>query len=598
MKQLSTLALSSLFGVLFYLAYYLWWPFVFFVTIPIGLLAGKPLRVFEVVSIGLATTLTWLAVYQYFNTFSELGLAILALYHGVIVALVVLSASWLRKKTGSPMSYIVPVVWVGGEFWRMSGSLGMPFGLLAQPAYEQLWMIQVSDLGGSYVLSFAMAMVGGLLTDLICEKRSTQGLVWNSVKVPVFSVMAAWVFVAAYSTFRLHQSENSMTAGPVLAIIQTDVPTRFDGSMGPGSDPNILMQELLELSTESLTGSEKPEMIIWPESPSGIPPLNREWLGNSPEHQMSQRYKKLIQKWVDQEEIPVLVGSQTVHGEEKRNTALRFDPGTGQLAATQDKIHLFPVGEYLPWEGTFAHKWLEANVAEGRNDWFTPGTSREIFTLANETEASWRYVVGICNEIIYPKDVGTFLPAREDDKKPIGFVVNIANNGGFLRNRAMVHNHYLLPFRAVEGRLGIARSANTGISCFVKPTGEIYGEITNSSGDTWTGKGAPELDHISDVMKFRKEHKGKLSTDPEIREKFMVMVEEIKQLRAEAGISGQRVEPVHLDSRRTLYSRTGDLFGKLTLVILLLGVAGAFWESLRCIGPSLKKKAASRKDTA
>jgi apolipoprotein N-acyltransferase len=49
------------------------------------------------------------------------------------------------------------------------------------------------------------------------------------------------------------------------------------------------------------------------------------------------------------------------------------------------------------------------------------------------------------------------------------------------------------PFRAVEARVGIARSCNTSISGFVKPTGEMYGEVVNARGQSWTGMGAPEL---------------------------------------------------------------------------------------------------------
>lgn len=579
MRLVSTPALALLFGVLFYLGYYAWWPAVFLVVTPLAILAEKRWGFGSFFWIAAVTAVTWLVVYSYFNNFSQSGLVILALYHGLIVALVVLSASWWRRRCGLPMCLVFPFVWVGGEFWRMSGSIGMPFGLLAQPAYEQLWMIQVSDLGGSYVLSFAMAMVGGLLADLIRERFSEGGIKWGKVRVALLSTAGVWIFVAGYGGYRLHESRETMTAGPVLAIVQNDFPNRSDGSLGAGSDTNVLMQELLAFSSESLNGAQRPALVVWPEAPSGIPPLNREWIERAgeepaPEHRLGLRYRDWIQDWVDRHRTPVLLGSQTQHGNETRNTALRFDPGEGQVAKSQHKIHLFPAGEYLPWEGSVVHPWLERVVGQGRGNWITPGEQREIFTLGNEDGEPSKYAVAVCNEIIYPADVGTFHEAGGQDGKPIDFVINIANNGGFLRNHALVHNHILLPFRAVEGRLGIARSANTGISCFVKPTGEVFGEVTNSRGEMWTGKGAPEMTLIEEAIRIQRERGKALSSNSKLRRQFMDLVDEIKALRAEAGVSGQSVRAVYVDSRRTLYSRTGDLFGRVLLGILLVGILG------------------------
>ncbi len=521
--------------------------------------------------------------YFYFRIYTEAGMIILALYHGLIVSLVVLSASWWRRRCHWPMVFVFPMVWVAGEYWRMSGAIGMPLGLLAQPAYEQLWMIQVSDLGGSYVLSFAIAMVGALLADLIVERWSSEKLGKKKILAASTATAAVWMFVGSYGVYRLHQSEQTMTAGPVVTVVQNDVPTWTDGSVGMGMDPNVMVQELLAISTEASRESPPPRLVILPESPSGMPPLNREWFENPdaekfPEYPVSINHRNWIHEWIEQHQIPIIIGSLTRYGNQTRNSALRFDPGKGQLAQSQDKVHLFPAGEFIPWEGTLLHTGLMWAIGGGREDWITPGTSREIIPLENDDHDPWRYVVAVCNEIIYPKDMGTFHPEDEDGGKPFDFVVNIANNGGFQRNHALIHNHIMLPFRAVEGRMGIARSVNTGMSGFIKPTGELYGFVTNSEGQAWTGKGAPEMELIEQATRMRQERAEELSTNPELRKEFMEMVAEIERLRAEAGISGQSTEPVFIDTRRTLYSRTGDLFGKILLGILIVGILGYLWE--------------------
>lgn len=178
---------------------------------------------------------------------------------------------------------------------------------------------------------------------------------------------------------------------------------------------------------------------------------------------------------------------------------------------------------------------------------------------------------------MYPADAGSFHPADERSVKAIDFIINIASNAGFLRNRALTHTNMVLPFRAVEARVGIARSANTGVSCFVKPTGEVYGEIKNAQAQAWTGKGAPELELIAKAIQIRVEQADEFAKNPKLRAEFMKLVDEIKRLRAEVGVSGKSVQAVFVDTRRTLYSRTGDLFGWILLVALIIGILGHLW---------------------
>ena len=94
----------------------------------------------------------------------------------------------------------------------------------------------------------------------------------------------------------------------------------------------------------------------------------------------------------------------------------------------------------------------------------------------------------MCIELCYAESVGTFLQNARGGKAA-DFFVNISNDGIFQRNRAQVWHAAMSSFRAVEARAGIARSSNTGISGFVKPTGEMYGEVVNARGESWTGMG-------------------------------------------------------------------------------------------------------------
>ena len=405
---------------------------------------------------------------------------------------------------------------------------------------------------------------------------------------------AVWLFVGMYGVFRLNESHDTMRPGPVISVVQSDVPTR-PGTLN-GFDPELLVQDLLAFSSEAAASDPKPEMVVWPESPSGMPPLNADWLHytafslqdsqGSPllmnDFGRSQAFARSIQTWVERERTPILLGttgplpSEGAPPEQwdNYNFAIRFNLAAGSQSDEQAKMRLFPVGEYIPWEGSFVHEWLKTMIAREsgfeRTSWLAPGDRRKVFELSSgrttDSVSDWRYAVSICNEIMYPRESAVFLPL-ENEAKPVDFVVNISNHGSFLRNHAMIYHSILPTFRAVEARVGIARSSNTGTSGFVKPTGEIYGEVLNAKGERRTGLGAPEMDLIEEVVRFRMEKGAELAGSQEL-------VAEIKRLRAEAGVSGQSTQTVWVDSRRTLYSQTGDLFGWCCLLVLLTAWAG------------------------
>ena len=90
-------------------------------------------------------------------------------------------------------------------------------------------------------------------------------------------------------------------------------------------------------------------------------------------------------------------------------------------------------------------------------------SGKEITTLNFEP----RFSVLICYEIIFSELVRKFVNSGAK------FIVNITNDAWYGKS-AMPYQHVsIVPFRAVENRVWIARSANTGISCFVNPLGEF-----------------------------------------------------------------------------------------------------------------------------
>ena len=553
--------MSALYAALYLAVFisYTWAPLLLVALTPFALaLCGARKGLPALAIIGVASIVLWFFGNLFFATYNWAAVLALAILHAGIIVACGASLRWWYRSTRLPLALLLPVTFVAGEFLRLLGPLGVPTGLLALSFHRQLWMIQIADLGGIYLLSFAIASVNGALADVVLGG-------WKRARFSVGGVAACWIAIACYGAFRLHESQQTMQPGPVIGVVQSDIP--MTGGIENGYDSHVFLREMLALSDQSAASRPPPQLIVWPEAMEAVPPLNREWLqAPNPDpalHTVSQEFERALRDWTTLANIPLLVGTEAVvpqrdnpKAAEARNSAIRFDPGLGQNAQRQDKQRLFPLGETIPFRGTFIHTLLERSVASHSSvalgAGFTPGEQRHVFELP-ATNAPLHYTVSMCIELCYAESVGTFLQNARGGKAA-DFFVNISNDGIFQRNRAQVWHAAMSSFRAVEARAGIARSSNTGISGFVKPTGEMYGEVVNARGQSWTGLGAPELPRIAALVKFRREHAAEITSDPLVAKKVADEIAAIEGTPPRSRRNRQSTQTVYIDSRRTLYS--------------------------------------------
>jgi apolipoprotein N-acyltransferase len=564
--------------------------------------------------VGLASAVLWFFGNLFYATYNWAAVLALALLHAGIIVACGASLRWWYRATRIPLALLLPITFVAGEFLRLLGPLGVPTGLLALSFHKQLWMIQIADLGGIDLVSFAIASVNGALADVLLAASAGDPLAvgrlgqtparpsqrrWRFTETPynsVAGVAVLWIGIACYGAFRLHESQQTMQPGPIVGVVQSDIP--MTGGIENGFDSHLFLEEMLALSAQSAASNPPPQLIVWPETMAVVPPLNSEWLQtkNVPAASLreSEEFERALRDWTTRAGIPLLVGTRAIvplrdnpKAVDVYNSAIRFDPGLGQNSQRQDKQRLFPLAEFIPWRGTFIHTLLERWLAPHSSvpwsgGWYARGEQRQVFELraTSAANAPLHYAISMCVELCYAESCGTFL-RNAHGGKAADFFVNMSNDGIFQRNRAQVWHAAMSSFRAVEARVGIARSSNTGISGFVKPTGEMYGEVVNTRGQSWTGLGAPELSRIAALVKFRREHADELATNPALAAHVTSEIAAIEELRRAAGVSGQSTQRLYVDSRRTLYSRIGDLFPWLLVIFTGAGFLPPFGQIAR-----------------
>lgn len=163
---------------------------------------------------------------------------------------------------------------------------------------------------------------------------------------------------------------------------------------------------------------------------------------------------------------PVLLGALTYEpdpagGPDARpllyNTALLID-GDGRVLGRYDKNYLLVFGEYIPFGDWFPvlYDWIpEAGH-------FEAGETVETFPFAGANLG-----VMICYEDILPG-----FTARLADKNP-NVIINVTNDAWFGKTAEPWLHLVLAMFRAVENRMWLIRSTNTGVSAYVDAVGRL-----------------------------------------------------------------------------------------------------------------------------
>jgi len=241
----------------------------------------------------------------------------------------------------------------------------------------------------------------------------------------------------------------------------------------------------------------KLDLVVWPETM--VPgTVNREFLEHDPaaldewlgEHQERSRgfWEEIVEE-AKRVQAPILFGGHASQlGRDRagdlrfvspQNTAFLVSPASKPYAAdhTYSKVHLVPFGEYVPFKKSWP--WLY-DLLRGFTPYdfdysLTPGEHDQApFLLRYDGGLEARFQVAICYEDAMAYRIREMVrPTDPSRSKAVDFIVNISNDGWFNGSIELDQHLNLCVFRAVENRVAVVRSVNTGISALIAPDGRI-----------------------------------------------------------------------------------------------------------------------------
>src|SRR5206468_453972 len=297
-----------------------------------------------------------------------------------------------------------------------------------------------------YGVSLVIVAVNAALAGcLVLSRRSALG-----------GVALAGVVLGGTLVFGIWRLGAPLSSGEAtVAVMQPSIeqPLKFE----PGHAAKTVG---IYFSLTQRAGAQRPDLIVWPET--ALPTVLRR------DTEMLRALGSLSSSLG----VPLLVGSIDADGApvpRLRNSA--FLVTERGIAGRYDKIHLVPFGEFVPLSGMigFVRGWAEF-IAD-----LEPGSKTSVFPGPPAP-----FGVVICYEGIFPELVRDFV------KGGARLIVNMTNDGWFGRTSGPWQHLAMYPFRAVEHRVTVVRAANTGVSAFIAPTGQIVRRISLFERSTMT----------------------------------------------------------------------------------------------------------------
>ncbi|MFT5699581.1 MAG: apolipoprotein N-acyltransferase [Desulforhopalus sp.] len=377
------------------------------------------------------------------------GVVLLALYMSFyLIAFAVLSRIFLSGSPDWLTLWLLPALWVGIDWGRSLFLTGFPWMDVGYSLYEVPFLIQIADIGGHHAVSFMILLVNTLLFFLLVKPITLRRFV---VLLPGIAFLAGVLLYSGYQYGEMKEMVRSGTEQKItVGVVQGNIKQEQKWSAE-------LQEKTVQIYTDmtkSLLGDNPPDFTVWPETALPFYPPSSKLMGP-------------LFDFVKDNGTNVLTGAPWYEIIDRKARTIKFYNSAvllgadGQYHGKYYKTHLVPFGEYVPFKRFLP---FLAPLVEAVGD-FTPGNIENPL-VQGEVRAG----VLICFESVFPE------LSRQWINEGANLLVNLTNDAWYGKSSAPTQSLAMTVLRAVETRRSVVRSANTGISAFISPVGEIINQ--------------------------------------------------------------------------------------------------------------------------
>ena len=355
--------------------------------------------------------------------------------------------SWSNLATGA----LAATAWITHEWVRGWLFSGFGWNNLGVALHADLPMIQIADLTGVAGLSWLVAFVNVMIVIIVRRILGELGPQFAKRIRWEFSISVALVVCVFTYGVRTLLEKAPETIPLRVTAVQPNVPQTLKFS----ADGEDEIFEQVGSLTQLALAANSPDLLLWPESatPRGM-------YADDLNHRFVMDHAKEVSGGF----LLGTVEDDPGHGVSYNAAKLFTD--RGETEQTYHKMHLVPFGEYLPMRPILGP--IAGGLVPGD---FAHGDEPLVFAL---TKPAIKVGALICFE----DTLGDL--TRQFVKRGAQLLVNITNDGWFLRTAGAEQHLANAVFRAVENRRPLVRCANTGVTCSIDRHGRV--DRTGRSG--------------------------------------------------------------------------------------------------------------------
>jgi len=329
--------------------------------------------------------------------------------------------------------------------------------------HTNFYFIQIAEITSVVGITYLIGFINTLFYEIYLTAKTKTKLPIKGITVGIILIVGVYIF----GFIRVSQIKDMQKTAQTInvGIIQPNTPMTYKRKSREQifQTINTLSHQVLN---EAKQKSLKLDLLVWPESSASFS-YSHPYLG-----MYSRKYLTLINSLARDNDLYVFFGDLDLERNRNKidffNTASLVGPDLKPPYETGNKYHkiyLLAFGEYIPL-GPFG-EWFPSlksafkKVFKEVGD-HTKGDSIKVFNFPKAKLAPQ-----ICYEIIIPSFTRQFI------KEGGELIINITNDIWFGITKASKQHLIIASFRAIENRVPIVRSTNSGISTFIDPLGDI-----------------------------------------------------------------------------------------------------------------------------
>lgn len=394
-------------------------------------------------------------------------------------------------------------VYIFYEHMKSIGFLGYPWGTLSMGLYRVSPLIQIADITGTYGISFFAAFFSSLVAEyfmqFVQEPKIIKFLVRKKTlklkkKFPQFIslVQTSILFLVllglslVYGFYRLIEPRKPVKyIGTVMVQQNRDPWKEKDDNEAIRISEDLTEKKLSELKEEG----KKADLVVWSEG------CLRYAYPSSAVHYKYHPSGRPLTKFIKETSLPFILGGSYVINDSPRqsvNATLLFDD-KGEFRGFYGKMHLVPFAEVVPFADIPKVALFLKNKLKVSTGWH-PGNQYVYYDIKGSYPDE---------KIIPPVNVITLKDSAEEQKKkekekpliristPICYddsfpdvctpmflngselLINLTDDSWSMQKSSEYQHFVVSSFRAIELRIPLARSTNSGYSCVISPTGKV-----------------------------------------------------------------------------------------------------------------------------